>query len=378
MPIILKVKFILLILMIFSVSGLFAAPLESGYALAPRPSASAEEKILAYVNARNKVIEAARRYEGTPYRYGGMTASGLDCSGFICLSFQDALGVSLPRSASGLFTWTVRTPIEKAQPGDFLFFRTDNNSRNITHVGLYLGGRRFIHSASAGSKTGVIYSSLDEQYWRNAFAGAGRAFPEAPYEFYPEGETSIASGDSSADRQVRSKPATTSNNSGNMLVGIAIAPIWNGFIKGGDPIRGVSSQFYLYADTYSFGPRMVFGFELRPEYDGALGVFSLPITFSWGPNEKIRIFAGPVINFGEATLTTENGERHYSSGTSWLGMVGFTAAPFVLSTSGGEFSPYIEAAWQSYFSDNKDFDFATDFSAGFRFSTGVRWLIKVK
>jgi hypothetical protein len=64
-----------------------------------------------------------------------------------------------------------------------LFFRTGANA-NITHVALYLGNRRFIHSASAGANTGVIYSSLDEEYWARTFAGAGRVFPEtAPFAF---------------------------------------------------------------------------------------------------------------------------------------------------------------------------------------------------
>jgi len=370
--------------------GLFAAPLEGGYALAPRATASPDERDQAYINARLKVIEASRKYLGTPYRYGGMTAAGLDCSGFIGLSFRDALGVALPRSASGLYTWTVRTTIEKAQPGDFLFFRTDATN-NITHVGLYLGERVFIHAASQGSKTGVIYSSLDENYWAKAYAGAGRAFPESR-PFNIDGNSTLANPNTGSGGQnrapnnntnnvTRSNPpvaAASAGGDGRLLVGAAVAPIWNGFIKGGDLFRGFSSQLCLYADTYSFGPRMVFGLEVRPEYDNALGVFRLPVTFSWGPNDQIRIFAGPVFSFGDASLSVDDDVRHYSGGTSWLGTVGITAAPFVFKTSSGDFSPYVETAWQSYFSDNSDFDFAADFSAGFRFSTGIRWLIHIK
>jgi len=390
MPIRSVVKLFLSIILIFCASGLFAAPLEGGYALAPRSSASPDERDQAYINARLRVIEASRKYLGTPYRYGGITAAGLDCSGFIGLSFRDALGVALPRSASGLYSWTVRTTLEKAQPGDFLFFRTDATN-NITHVGLYLGDRVFIHAASSGARTGVIYSNLDERYWASAYAGAGRAFPEAT-PFSIDNNTTLASADPSSgqNRGTGSNtgntrpaspapvPAASAGGDGRLLVGAAVAPIWNGFIKGGDVLRGFSSQLCLYADTYSFGPRMVFGFELRPEYDNALGVFRLPITFSWGPTDQIRVFAGPVFSFGDASLSIDGDERHYSGGTSWLGTVGVTAAPFAFKTANGEFSPYIETAWQSYFSDNSSFDLAADFSAGFRFSTGVRWLIHVK
>jgi len=395
MPIrsIVRILFSILIFILLSgaaVAPVFAAPLEGGFALAPRANASPEERDRAFINARLKVIEAAKTYLGTPYRYGGMTPAALDCSGFLLLSFRDALGVALPRSASSLFTWTVRVPLERAQPGDLLFFRT-NSTGNITHVGLYLGDRVFIHSASAGPRTGVIYSSLDETYWSNTYAGAGRAFPESsPFRLENAVSSAVSAGSavsggrpenaSRSDIPLRPihPPAAGSGGEGRLLLGVGIAPIWNGFLKGGDLLRGVSMQLCLGAETYSFGPKMVFGIELRPEYDGALGIFRLPITLSWGPNDQIRIFAGPVFSFGEATLSTENGERHYSGGTSWLGAVGVTAAPFTFKSSSGDFSPYIELAWQSYFSNNNSSDFSSDFSAGFRFSTGVRWLIHVK
>jgi len=384
MPIIFKMKFVFSTMLFFIAVGIFAAPLEGGFALAPRDSASPEERERAYIDARRRVIDASRKYEGTPYAYGAMSRSAMDCSGFICLSFRDAIGVTLPRSASGLYSWAERIPLERAQPGDLLFFRTDN-TRNITHVGLYLGGRRFIHAASAGSTTGVIYSSLDEAYYAKSYAGAGRAFPEAAPGSNFENVVVVANTTSSANRPTTStaKPtqaigAVSSSGDGNgrLLLGVAIAPTWNGFIKG-DIVRGFASQLCLVAETYSLGPRMVFGLEVRPEYDGALGVFRLPITLSWGPSEQIKIFAGPVFSFGDASLLIDDTERHYSGGTSWLGTIGITAAPFIFGTSAGEFAPYLEAAWQSYFRDNSSADPAADFSAGFRFSTGLRWTIQV-
>jgi len=377
--------------MLFSLAcGLFAAaPLEDGFALAPRASASQDEKAKSYAEARGRVITAAKKYESVPYRYGGMTKSGLDCSGLICLSFKDALNVALPRSASALHTWSESIPLEKAQPGDLLFFKTDNTGK-ITHVALYLGDRRFIHSASSGPNTGVIYSTLDERYWARNFAGAGRAFPEAPQGAYANNNTSnnntsIASNsrntdsrNSGADRWVGSFPGagTSSQGNGRILVGAAFAPTWSAFSNDG-VLRGFTSQLRLGADTYFFGPRMLFGLELRPEYDGALGVFRIPLTLSWGINDKFRIFAGPVVSFGNASLSTDEGERYYSGGTSWLGTVGLTVAPFIITTSNGEFAPYVEAAWQSYFSDNAEKNLGADFSAHFRFSTGLRWTMQV-
>jgi len=166
-------------LFFFAVGLLAAAPLEGGFALAPKAWASQDEKARAYVEARNRVIDTAKKYENVPYRYGGITARGLDCSGFIYLSFKEALNVSLPRSASALHAWSENIPLDEAQPGDLLFFKTTNTGK-ITHVALYLGDSRFIHSASSGPYTGVIYSTFDDRYWAQNFVGAGRAFPEVP------------------------------------------------------------------------------------------------------------------------------------------------------------------------------------------------------
>ena len=390
MSIIIIVRILYSVIFLFCALGLFAAPLERGFALAPGSSASPEERSQAYINARLSVIETARRYEGTPYRHGGTTAAGLDCSGFIVLIFREALGITPPRTSSGLYTWSVLIPLERAQPGDFLFFTT-GTGRSITHVALYLGNRRFIHSASSGAETGVIISSMDEPYWAGTFASAGRAFPEVtPFSVESNpvitGNTVLASVNSGEQNTSGSRhvnlppvsPANTSSENGRLLVGVGVAPSWNGFITGGELLRGFSSQFFLYADTYTFGSRMVFGLEIRPEYDDGLGVFRLPITFSWGPNEKFRIFAGPAFSFGDASISTGNGERQYSGGTSFLGNIGFTAAPFVINSPQGEFAPYFEMAWQSYFSNNNRPDPVSDLSAGFRFSTGVRWLFQIR
>jgi len=155
---------------------LAAAPLDTGFALAPKESASQAEKDAAYQEARSRLLAAAGKYEHTPYRYGGKDRKGLDCSGLVALSFLDALGISVPRSAENLYSWVEKVPIDNAQPGDLVFFRTTKTNK-ISHVGIFTGDGRFIHSASEGPVTGVIYSRLDEKYWSRTYAGAGRAFP---------------------------------------------------------------------------------------------------------------------------------------------------------------------------------------------------------
>jgi probable lipoprotein NlpC len=125
-------------------------------------------------DARARLISAAQKYRGVPYRYGGLDRKGLDCSGLVFLSFRDSLQVEVPRRAEDLFHWTERLEKEQVQPGDLVFFEQRGR---IFHVGIYIGEGWFFHAASSGPVTGVIYSRLDERFWSRAYAGAGRALP---------------------------------------------------------------------------------------------------------------------------------------------------------------------------------------------------------
>jgi probable lipoprotein NlpC len=385
-----KQYLIFLVLLGLTSSGLLAAPLEGGYALAPKASASAEEKAAAVQEARFKVLSAAGKYEKTPYRYGGVDRNGLDCSGLVYLSFRDALAVSVPRTTTSLYAWAEKISTDKAQPGDLFFFKTDNTGK-ISHVGIFVGGNRFIHSASEGPVTGVMYSGLDEKYWGRTFAGAGRALPEGDLNARQtqavaaaSGQTQPATGQPASSAQPAqpavseikgAKSGAGEEKKGHLMLGLAAAPSWNGFLSDGNIIRGYAGQIRLGAETKVFIP-MIFGLELRPEWDGALGVFRLPITLSWGLNDKFRIFAGPVFSFGDAVIKTADGDRSYSGGTSWIGAAGITAAPFAFKIAKGELAPYAELAWQSYFSDNEEKNLNADFAAGLRLSTGLRFTWK--
>jgi probable lipoprotein NlpC len=365
--------------------GLFAAaPLQGAYAQAARDSASPEQKAQAIRDARFRLIRAAETYRGTPYRYAGIDGSGLDCSGLVYVSFRDALGVSVPRTTTGLHAWVEKIDGPQIQPGDLLFFRTDNSGK-MSHVGIFTGEGRFIHSASAGPSTGVIVSSLDERYWSRTYAGAGRALPAAGGSFdgalVPASETGLPAGVQTRPQPGKEAipegiPATgkDTESGGRLLLGIAAAPSWNGFYTDDDAFRGLASQLFLGAETRSLGRPMVFGLELRPEWDRSLGVFRMPITLSWGLDSRFRIFIGPVLSAGQAVLKTSGGDRRYTGGTSWLGAAGITAAPFVMEVPGGDLAVYGEFAWQSYFSEaGTERNWNADFAAGCRFSTGLRY-----
>lgn len=98
-----------------------------------------------------EVIRVARRYLGVPYRFGGMSPSGFDCSGLVAYAYGK-FGVSLPHNAAAQFGIGLRIPLSRLQPGDIVFFD------GLGHVGLAVGGGRFIHAPRSGER--VEISSL--------------------------------------------------------------------------------------------------------------------------------------------------------------------------------------------------------------------------
>ena len=353
--------------------GIRAAPLESGFALAPAARAAPAEKDEAFREARLRVVSAASEYERTPYRFGGTDRRGLDCSGFVYLSFHDALGVAIPRNTWSLYSWVEKIQLRDAHPGDLLFFAT-TGSDTVSHVGIFIGDGRFIHSASEGPSTGVIYSSLDEQYWSRTYLGAGRALPAADINSRVVNTAAPAMPPASIKTANETTLAKASKENGNWLFGFAAAPTWKDSYTDGNIVRGIAGQIRFGVEVKPFGQPMIFGLEFRPEWDGALGVFRVPLTLSWGYNDAFRFFAGPVLSFGDAALSVDGTSRHYAGGTSWLGAAGVTFAPFGLTIANSCLSPYVEAAWQSYFSDKgNEQNLSADLAAGFRFSTGLRF-----
>lgn len=120
------------------------------------------------------IVEVAQSFHGTPYRFGGTTSSGMDCSGLVFTAFKEE-NILLPRSSRDMATKGQRINLNEVSVGDLVFFKTDRRRNVINHVGLvvevFLGKVYFIHSSTS---QGVIISSLDESYWNNAFVEARR------------------------------------------------------------------------------------------------------------------------------------------------------------------------------------------------------------
>lgn len=117
------------------------------------------------------IVRLAEGMLGVPYRWGGRTPSGFDCSGLVQYTYEKA-GFSVPRTSRAQHKAAEPVALGEARPGDLVFFA---ESGRVSHVGIYVGEGRFIHAPATGQTVKV--SSIREDWYRQRFAGAGRLLP---------------------------------------------------------------------------------------------------------------------------------------------------------------------------------------------------------
>lgn len=116
-----------------------------------------------------QAAEYARGMVGKPYRYGGNSPSGFDCSGLVQYSYSRA-GLPVPRTTRSQRQSSVAIGSQALRAGDLLFFNQEG--QKSSHVGIYVGDGRFVHAPSSGKRVRV--DKLDARYWQKHFAGARR------------------------------------------------------------------------------------------------------------------------------------------------------------------------------------------------------------
>jgi LysM repeat protein len=130
-----------------------------------RPWKNSDEKYM--------LVKVAKSFMGAPYKYGGNTLRGLDCSAYV-RKIYEIFDVQLPRSAREQYLVGNRIGRDELSVGDLVFFKTRRYAKYPTHVGIFIGDGNFIHASSGKGRLGVKIDSLNSDYYSGAFIGATR------------------------------------------------------------------------------------------------------------------------------------------------------------------------------------------------------------
>ena len=297
---------------------------------------------------RDKFVTYSKKFIGTKYQRGATGPDSFDCSGFVYAMSRESVGVQLPRTSQAMYTYAILVPEADREVGDLVFFRT-TGSNNISHVGILIDDNTFIHCASDGPKTGVITSSLSENYWKNHYVGTGRFLEPTkkkqinvnprPNETNTVAASSLSSSKSSKESEVAPKTTTAvaySGNNGNsgkktsfssdFVADFSLALDWSvltekDFILN---FRGLSTQANIRYTPWSLEPGL--GFMFR--YDNKMGIVQIPLLLSLTFSPYVRAYAGPVITFGTAEVPGGDTE---AKGSVFPGIIGVS-----FTTSGWE------------------------------------------
>ena len=122
----------------------------------------------------DELVFNAMGYLGVPYKRGGNGETGFDCSGFVRAMYENTLGLVLPHNAKAQAAVTEKIDRNELQPGDLVFYNTLR--KTFSHVGIYIGNGKFIHSPRTGGE--VRIENMSDTYWVKRFHGARRVNPD--------------------------------------------------------------------------------------------------------------------------------------------------------------------------------------------------------
>jgi len=293
------------------------------FALAETPARATPGELplptLSPAKTRDSILRSADGLIGTPYVFGGESAKGIDCSGFVFLVFRQATGHAVPRTVDTLGKWVLMIPRKELKAGDLVFFELDKPAAQkktsaafspsaADHVGIYAGDGQFLHAASAGTRTGVIRNSLSEPAWSKRFLFAGRIVSASPLS-----GLAFEAG----------------------LLGILDAEALLGDSTPALALRGGGISLALSLPVLS---NFSLGLRSRVEWDDLLGTLRLPLELVLGQNTGFSIFLGPALTLGDPGLPASTSEpaRGYAAPASWIASAGIRwSAPMIRSGASG-------------------------------------------
>lgn len=268
---------------------------------------------------RQSFVEYGKKYIGCPYVSGATGPSAFDCSGYVYAVARESIGYQLPRMVKNIYKYCTIIDDSKREIGDLVFFKT-TSSDEPSHVGIYIGNNQFLNCASDGPNTGVILSSLKENYWKGKYYKTGRFLPASKVYDNAESLSSAASNHSSSKIQSSvsndsSSLSDSSSSQSSFISKIAVDGMfnidWNFFSPDYFKLtfRGLSGTVHAMYNGKNLRPGI--GSIIR--WDTGTGVIQLPVIFSLSMGEFTRIFAGPVITLGTPYLPGNDDEKIESS-----------------------------------------------------------------
>lgn len=331
---------------------------------------------------REKFVAESKKYVGCPYVYGATGPDSFDCSGLIYYVANQALGLQLPRTSKAMYSFCKVVPKEKMEEGDLLFFKT-NNTASITHVGIYIGGSQFISAISDGPNSGVIISSLDQEYWKPKYVGCGQFLASGKDKSSTvkrnfDDEQNFNSSDSKkAKKSVQNSNTNFAGSSFyNPDVDFLDSLTFDGIVACGWSLfspnefmlkwRGLNFETNVRISKWVLEPG--FGFGIR--YNYGIDVVQIPLMFSATLNDYVRFYAGPVITFGNPKMISTEKEISSSFFPGILGVT-FSTPSFSINKAKVQF---IQDVSYTVFNnpDNAALSFIESASAGIVMFTGIK------
>jgi cell wall-associated NlpC family hydrolase len=131
------------------------------------------EQLAEHIVHKPELLAAVNQWLGTPYRLGGTSKNAVDCSGFTMNIYVQVFNRSIPRTTDGQYTKYGRSAVDDhaRREGDLVYFNTLQNGKPVSHVGIWLDDKRFVH---ASSSKGVVIANINDTYYRTRYVGANR------------------------------------------------------------------------------------------------------------------------------------------------------------------------------------------------------------
>ena len=275
---------------------------------------------------RETFVEEIKTHVGAPYEYGAVGPDSFDCSGLIYYSASKSIKVQLPRTAKAIYNYARIIPDENREIGDLMFFKTTGSS-TISHIGVYIGNNQFISAISDGPNTGVIVSSLNQDYWKGRYVSTGQFLPSGKDDGKNGTkleETEMTEGFenetvASTNKNASSPASTPLTFEDKLLFDTSIYFDWSllsprQFVF---RYRGIDAGLHVSYAGWNLNPGV--GFFLR--FNTGLQTFQIPLILSLSMNDYIRMYAGPVFTCNDVILIDSDKEI---KGSIFPGIIGLS------------------------------------------------------